>query len=95
MTRLDEQNCSEPIPTELQHMILRAMMAGQTIATVARTCKIGERTVYRHLAELAKHVGATSRAQLLVEATRRRWLDPASGARNGIADGKPRPDPYR
>jgi DNA-binding NarL/FixJ family response regulator len=86
MTGSDECNGCEPMPTELQYMILRAMVAGRTIATVARTCKIGERTVYRHLDELAKSVGARSRAELLVEATRRGWLDTASGEPYGVAD---------
>lgn len=74
-----------PTPTTLQYMILRGMAAGHTIATVARTCKIGERTAYRHLDELAKRIGVASRAELLVEAVHRRWLDQGSRESSGAS----------
>lgn len=65
------------MPTELQLRILRAMVAGQTVVAIAHTCKIGERTVRRHVDDLAEHVGVKTRLAVLVEAAQRRWLDPA------------------
>lgn len=75
MSRSAGQPGREPTPTTLQLMILRSKISGMTDDAIARACKIGVRTVRRHLDELAQGIGVRGRAALFAEAVRRGWLE--------------------
>lgn len=58
-----------------EHRVLRLLAAGASDAAIARSLKVSERTVQRHVAALLKRYGVESRFQLGVQAGRLGLLD--------------------
>ncbi|MFJ8040349.1 LuxR C-terminal-related transcriptional regulator [Kitasatospora sp. NPDC096147] len=65
----------DPDLTERHHEILRMLASGLTDEAMARRLAVSERTVRRLVAEITQRLGADSRFQAGVIATRLGWLD--------------------
>lgn len=62
-------------PTSLQIAILRSKASGKCDNTTARELYISERTLRRHLDELARTLGVAGRLALGIEVGQRGWLE--------------------
>lgn len=62
-------------PTSLQIAILRSKASGKCDNTTARELYISERTLRRHLDELARSLGVAGRLALGIEVGQRGWLE--------------------
>ncbi|MFJ6016341.1 LuxR C-terminal-related transcriptional regulator [Streptomyces sp. NPDC092952] len=72
LPRAGEAVTSEAGPEERQ--LLSCLSAGLTDESIAREFKVSERTVARRIARLQEMLGAKTRFQLGVQASRRGWL---------------------
>ncbi len=60
--------------TSLDQLILRLMAAGLSDAKIARQLGLSERTLQRRLASIMNRLGARTRLQAGVQATRKNWV---------------------